>query len=86
MLRAYDKKTGAQVGEVLLPAPIVGMPMTYSLNGRQYIVVGVSGGNYRGEYISIAGPSGISALSGKRVSSSRLRVMASPILLGKVTQ
>jgi quinoprotein glucose dehydrogenase len=56
MLRAYDKMTGAQVGEVLLPAPIVGMPMTYSLNGKQYIVVGVSGGNYRGEYISLALP------------------------------
>ena len=56
MLRAYDKQTGAQLGEVLLPAPIVGMPMTYSLNGRQYIVVGVSGGNYTGEYISLALP------------------------------
>jgi quinoprotein glucose dehydrogenase len=56
MLRAYNKQTGAQVGEVLLPAPIVGMPMTYALNGKQYIVVGVSGGNYRGEYISLALP------------------------------
>ncbi len=56
MLRAYDKQTGAQVGEVLLPAPIVGMPMTYSVGGKQYIVVGVSGGNYRGEYISLALP------------------------------
>lgn len=56
MLRAYDKQTGAQLGEVLLPAPIVGMPMTYSVNGRQYIVVGVSGGNYTGEYISLALP------------------------------
>ncbi|MGE0362927.1 MAG: PQQ-binding-like beta-propeller repeat protein [Vicinamibacterales bacterium] len=56
MLRAYDKQTGAQVGEVLLPAPVVGMPMTYGLNGKQYIVVGVSGGNYRGEYISLALP------------------------------
>jgi quinoprotein glucose dehydrogenase len=56
MLRAYDKQTGAQVGEVLLPAPVVGMPMTYSINNKQYIVVGVSGGNYRGEYISLALP------------------------------
>jgi len=56
MLRAYDKKTGAQVGEVFVPAPVVGHPMTYSLNGRQYIVVGVSGGNYSGEYISFALP------------------------------
>ena len=56
MLRAYDKQTGAQVGEVLLPAPIVGMPDDLLLNGKQYIVVGVSGGNYRGEYISLALP------------------------------
>jgi quinoprotein glucose dehydrogenase len=56
MLRAYNKDTGAQVGEVLLPAPIVGHPMTYSLDGRQYIVVGVSGGNYTGEYISLRLP------------------------------
>ncbi len=56
MLRAYNKQTGEQVGEVLLPAPVVGHPMTYALNGKQYIVVGVSGGNYRGEYISLALP------------------------------
>ena len=55
-LRAYDKRTGAQIGEVRVPAPIVGHPMTYMLNGRQYIVVGVSGGNYTGEYISFALP------------------------------
>ncbi|MFA5909498.1 MAG: PQQ-binding-like beta-propeller repeat protein [Vicinamibacterales bacterium] len=56
MLRAYDKQTGAQLGEVLLPAPVLGMPMTYSINGQQYIVVGVSGGNYTGEYISLRLP------------------------------
>ena len=56
MLRAYDKKTGNQVGEVLLPAPVVGHPMTYSVNGRQHIIVGVSGGNYTGEYISLRLP------------------------------
>ena len=43
-LRAYDKKTGAQVGEVRMPAQISGSPMTYQVDGRQYIVVGVSGG------------------------------------------
>ncbi|MEP7118712.1 MAG: PQQ-binding-like beta-propeller repeat protein [Acidobacteriota bacterium] len=56
MLRAYNKETGAQVGEILLPAPVLGQPMTYSLNGKQYIVVGVSGGNYRGEFISLVLP------------------------------
>jgi quinoprotein glucose dehydrogenase len=56
MLRAYDKKTGAQVGEVLMPAPQSGSPMTYSVDGRQYIIVAVSGGNYTGEYIAYALP------------------------------
>jgi quinoprotein glucose dehydrogenase len=55
-LRAYDKKTGAQVGEVRMPAPISGSPMTYSVNGRQYIVVAVSGAGYTGEYIAFALP------------------------------
>lgn len=56
MLRAYDKATGAEVGSVLLPAPVSGSPMTYSLDGRQYIVVAVSGGPYSGEYISLRLP------------------------------
>ncbi len=56
LLRAYDKKTGAQVGEIHVPAPITGHPMTYSIDGRQYIVIGVSGGNVSGEYISFALP------------------------------
>jgi quinoprotein glucose dehydrogenase len=56
MLRAYDKMTGAQVGAVWMPAPQSGSPMTYVLDGRQYIVVAVSGGNYTGEYIAFALP------------------------------
>jgi quinoprotein glucose dehydrogenase len=56
MLRAYNKQTGAQVGEVWMPAPQSGSPMTYSVDGRQYMIVAVSGGNYSGEYISFALP------------------------------
>jgi len=56
MLRAYDKKTGQQVGELLMPAPQSGSPMTYSVGGRQFIVVAVSGGNYTGEYLAFALP------------------------------
>ena len=56
MLRAYDKKTGAEVGAVLLPAPISASPMTYSVNGKQYIVVAVSGGPYSGEFIALRVP------------------------------
>jgi len=51
MLRAYDQKTGKEVGHVLMPAGQSGSPMTYMVNGKQYIIVAVSGGNYSGEYI-----------------------------------
>jgi quinoprotein glucose dehydrogenase len=54
MLRAYDKADGKEVGAVFLPAPQSGTPMTYSLNGKQYIVVAISGGNYSGEYLAFA--------------------------------
>ena len=57
MLRAYDKATGKQVGAVYRPAPQSGSPMTYMHNGKQYIVVAVSGGAYSGEYIAFALPS-----------------------------
>jgi len=56
MLRAYDKQTGKEVGAVWMPAPQSGSPMTYSVNGKQYIIVAVSGGNYSGEYIAYALP------------------------------
>ena len=48
MLRAYDKATGKEVGAVYMPAPQSGSPMTYMLNGRQYIVVAISGGRLLG--------------------------------------
>jgi quinoprotein glucose dehydrogenase len=56
MLRAYNKMTGEQVGAVVIPAPQSGSPMTYSIDGRQYIVVAVSGGAYSGEYIAFRLP------------------------------
>jgi quinoprotein glucose dehydrogenase len=57
MLRAYNKQTGEQVGAVYMPAPQSGSPMTYMVDGRQYIVVAISGGNYSGEYVAFALPS-----------------------------
>jgi glucose dehydrogenase len=56
MLRAYDKKTGQQVGELWMPAPQSGSPMTYSIGGRQFIIVAISGGAYSGEYLAFALP------------------------------
>ena len=43
LLRAYDKDTGADVGAVEMPDKQTGSPMTYMLNGKQYIVLAVSG-------------------------------------------
>jgi quinoprotein glucose dehydrogenase len=45
LLRAYDKATGADVGAVPMPEKQTGSPMTYLVNGRQFIVVAVSGAN-----------------------------------------
>jgi quinoprotein glucose dehydrogenase len=57
MLRAYDKATGKEVGQIFMPAPQSGTPMTYQLDGRQYIVVAISGGSYAGELVAYKLPS-----------------------------
>jgi quinoprotein glucose dehydrogenase len=56
MLRAYDKATGKEVGEVWMPAPQSGSPMTYEIGGKQYIVIAISGGAYSGEYLAFSLP------------------------------
>ena len=56
MLRAYDKQTGQQVGAVWMPAQQSGSPMSYMANGKQYIIVSISGGNYTGEYLAFSLP------------------------------
>jgi quinoprotein glucose dehydrogenase len=52
MLRAYDKATGKEVGAVYMPAPQTGSPMTYMVNGKQYIVVAVAGAAFPGELVA----------------------------------
>src|SRR6185295_11223828 len=42
MLRAYDKATGKEVGALYMAGAQTGGPMTYMLNGKQYLVVDVS--------------------------------------------
>ena len=56
MLRAYDKANGKEVGAVFMQAPQSGSPMTYAINGKQYIIVAISGGNYSGEYVAFTLP------------------------------
>ncbi len=52
MLRAYDKATGKDAGAVYMPAPQTGSPMTYTLNGQQYIVIAIGGPGYPGELVA----------------------------------
>ena len=56
LLRAYDKATGKDAGAVLMPAQQTGSPMTYMLNGKQYIVIAIGGGNYPGELVAFRLP------------------------------
>ena len=56
MLRAYDKATGEEVGAVYMDAPQTGSPMTYSVDGRQYIVVATAGGGKAGQFIAYRVP------------------------------
>ncbi len=55
-LRAYDKGTGEEVGAVHLPAPQTGSPLSYELDGQQYIVLAVSGTGYSGELLAFRLP------------------------------
>jgi len=57
MLRAYDKATGKDVAAVYMAAPQSGTPMTYMLNGKQYIVLAISGGAYTAELVAYRLPS-----------------------------
>ena len=56
MFRAFDKKTGTIAWEMELPAGTSNAPMTYMVNGKQYIVVAVSGRQIRASSIALALP------------------------------
>jgi quinoprotein glucose dehydrogenase len=56
MLRAYDKATGKEVGAVYMPGAQTGGPTTYMLNGKQYLLVAVSGAVVPGEIMAFTLP------------------------------
>jgi quinoprotein glucose dehydrogenase len=56
LLRAYDKATGKDAGAVYMPSGQTGSPMTYMLNGKQYIVLAVGGPEYPGELLAFRLP------------------------------
>ena len=41
---AYDKTSGAELASVDLPSGAIGTPLTYHVDGRQYIALTVGGG------------------------------------------
>ncbi|HEY9514291.1 MAG TPA: PQQ-binding-like beta-propeller repeat protein, partial [Gemmatimonadaceae bacterium] len=52
-LRAFDTATGEELWRGQLPAGARATPMTYSIGGRQYVVICVGGGDEwgRGDYV-----------------------------------
>jgi len=54
--RALDKKTGAVLHEMQLPAYATGIPMTYMVDGRQFIVVAVGAIGVPAELVALALP------------------------------
>ena len=56
IFRAHDKLTGETIVEIALPANQTGLPMTYAMNGRQYIVVPISAPGHPAELVALSVP------------------------------
>lgn len=56
ILRAYDKATGQDVADLTMPAPQTGSPMSYLLDGKQYLIVAISGAGFPAELIAYTPP------------------------------
>jgi quinoprotein glucose dehydrogenase len=54
IIRAYDKKTGAVVGEMSIPGMMGSMPMTYMVNGKQYLAFTVGTPTQPAELVALA--------------------------------
>ncbi|WP_128546969.1 outer membrane protein assembly factor BamB family protein [Larkinella soli] len=56
-IRAFDRKTGKQVWEYQLPAGGFATPITYEVDGKQYVVIAAGGGRGQkigGNYVAFA--------------------------------
>jgi len=54
--RAYDKLTGKVIAELELPSGTTGGPMTYMVNGKQFIVVAVADKERAPEFVALSLP------------------------------
>lgn len=55
VLRAYDKATGEEIAAIELPGASGGLPMTYAIDGQQYIALPVAG-EYGAELVALRLP------------------------------
>ncbi len=56
LLHAVDKATGETVAEIELPASVTGLPMTYMIDGKQFILMTVSDFQNGAKLISLSLP------------------------------
>ncbi|MGC4085949.1 MAG: hypothetical protein QM736_28430 [Vicinamibacterales bacterium] len=56
MLARVRQDERQKIGALLMPAPQSGSPMSYMVDGKQFIVVASSGGSSSGEFIAFALP------------------------------
>jgi len=56
VLRAHDKRTGAILATLELPASQSGPPMTYALDGRQYLTMFVGDGKTAAQIVTLTLP------------------------------
>jgi quinoprotein glucose dehydrogenase len=51
--RAYDKRNGRVLATVRLPAGTTSAPMTYAVEGKQYVVVAIGGNGSDPEWVAL---------------------------------
>ena len=56
MFRAHDKATGEILAELKLPGNQTGLPMSYAVDGRQFIVIAVGASKHPGELVALSIP------------------------------
>ncbi len=56
LFRFLDKKTGKLIHEIALPAMATGVPMTYMVGDRQFIVVAIGATGFPAELVALALP------------------------------
>lgn len=56
MLRVLDKKTGKLIHQMALPGMATGVPMTYMVNDRQFLVIAVGAPGVPAELVALALP------------------------------